>query len=92
MPRRDPAGAIRQPISYGSGDADRLVFIHCVGGIQPEIHGVWTFGDDGTTPKVHPFERVDVGAPLRDCLVTKFFAENGRRVPIYGQKLINGSV
>ena len=92
MPRREPVGSIRQPFNSGSGADDGLEFIYCVGGQQPEIHEVWTFGDDVITPEVHPFARVDVGAFIRDCFGTNYFAENGRRVPIFRRKSINGSV
>ena len=92
MPIRKPVRAIRKPFKYGSGANDRLEFILCAGGRQPEIHEVWTFGDNGITPKVHSFARVDVGNFLGDCFGTDYLAENGRRVPIYGRKWINGRV
>ena len=88
----DPVGAIRQPFNYGSGDDDGLEFIRFVGGKQPEIHEVWTFGDDRITPKVHLFARVDVGAFIGDCFGTNYLDEHGRRVTMYGRKLINRSV
>ena len=92
MPRRQPVGAIRQPFNSGSGAYDGLQFICCVVGRHPEIHDVWTFGGDGITCKVHPFARLDVGAFLWDCFGTDYLAENGHKVPMYGQKSMNGSV
>ena len=70
MPRREPVEFIRQPLNYGSGGEDRVDFIRCVGGRQPQIHKVWNFADDRITCKVHPFARVDVSAFSRDCFQT----------------------
>ena len=92
MPIHESVRSIRQSFNSGSGANDGIEFIRCVGGRQPEIHKVWTFGDNRLTPKVHPFVRVDVGAFHSDCFVTDYLAENGRRVPMYGRKLMNGSV
>ena len=86
MPISDPVGSIYQPFNYGSGANDVLEFIPCVGGRQPEIHEVWTFGDDGITPEVHPFARVDVSAFIGDCFGANYLAENGQRLPMYGLK------
>ena len=61
MPRLETVGAIHQPYDSGSGDDDGLDFIRRVGGRQPKINKVWTFGDNGITTKVHPTARVDVG-------------------------------
>ena len=91
MPRPEPFGAILQPSKYGSGDDAGLDFIRCVGGRQPKIHEFWTFGDDGTTPEVHPIARVAVGAFVGDYFATDRLTENGLRVPTFGRKLINGS-
>ena len=74
MPRREPVGDIRPPFNSGSGDDDGLEFIRCVGGQKPEIHEVWTFGDDRITHEVHPFAHVDIGAFLRDCFGTNYLA------------------
>ena len=94
MPRLETAGDIRQPSNPGSGDDDGLEFIPCVGGRQPEIHEVWTFGEDGITPKVHTFARVDVGAFVRDCFATDYLTVNRRRVPMFGKnqlmEVLNG--
>ena len=92
MPRRDPVGVIHQPFKYGTGADDGLEFIRCNGGQKPEIHEVWTFGDNGITPEVHTFVRVDVSAFIGDCFGTDYLTENGRRVPIFGRKSINGSI
>ena len=92
MPRREPVKAIHQPFNSGSGADDELDFIRCVGRIQPEIHKVWTFEDDGITPEVYIFACVDVGAFLVDCFGTNYLAGNGRRFPMYVRKSINESV
>ena len=42
------------------------LIICCVDRQQPEIHEVWTFGEDGFTPEVHPTARVDVVAVVGD--------------------------
>ena len=49
MPRRESIGAIFQHFNSSSGSDDRVEFIRCVGGQQPQIREVWTFGDDGIT-------------------------------------------
>ena len=85
MPRRDPDGSIRQLYNSGSGENDRLEFIRCVGGRQPEIHEVWTFGEHRITTDVNPFVRVDVGAFFRGCFATDCLTENGCRVPMFGE-------
>ena len=58
----EPVEAIRQTSDSVSGDEDRPEFIRCVDERQPEIHEVWTFKEDGVTPKVHPTARIDVSA------------------------------
>ena len=85
-------GAIRQAFNSGSETDDGLEFIRCVGGRQPETHEVWNFGDDRITRKFYPVARVDISAFLGDCFGTNYLAKNGRRMPMYGRKLINGSV
>ena len=92
MPIREPVGAIIQLFNSGIRADDRLEYIRCVGGQQPQIHEVWTFSDDGITCEVDPFAHIDVGAFSGDCFQTYYFSENGRIVSIYGQKSINGSV
>ena len=90
MPRPEPFGLISQTSISGSGNDDGLEFIWCVGGRQPEIHEVLTFGDDGIMPEVHLTEIVDVGTFVGDYFATNYLTENGRRVPMFGRKLING--
>ena len=92
MTRRKPIGVIRQPSNSGSGADDRLEFICFVGGREPQIHELWIFAEDGITREVHPFARIDVGNFRGDCFRTTYTTEIGRRVSIYGRKLINGSV
>ena len=92
MTRREPAGAIRQPYNSGSGADDGLDFIRCVGGRQPQIQKVWSFGNDGITREVHPFARLDVGAFSKDCFGTNQLAEYGHRVSMCGRNSIDVSV
>ena len=92
MTRRKPVGAFSQPSNSGSGANDRLEFICCVGGREPQIHKLWIFSKDGMTQEVHPFARIDVGNFSGDCFRTAYATEIGRRVSIYGRKPINGSV
>ena len=92
MTIREKVGSIHQPFNSGSGYDYGLEFIGCVGGRQPEIHEVWTFGDDKISPEYHPFARVDIGAFVGNCFGTNYLAVNGHRVPMYGRKSINGSV
>ena len=61
MARREPVGSIYWPYDSGSGDEDGPKFIQCVDGRDPQIHEVWTFGEDGVTREVHPTSQVDVG-------------------------------
>ena len=92
MPIRKPVKVIRQPSSSGSGDEDGLDFTRCVGRRELQIHKLWNFGEDGVTREVHPFTRIDVGDFSGDCFHTAYATEIGRRVFIYGQKSINGSI
>ena len=62
MARRELVGDIHQPSNYGRGDEDIPECICCVDGQQPEIHEVWTFGEGGVAPEVHPTARIDIGA------------------------------
>ena len=48
-----PILVVGMKINLSSSDVD---------GRDPQIHEVWTFGDDGVTQEVHPTTRVDVGA------------------------------
>ena len=86
MPRRKTVRSILQPFKSGSEAYDGLEFIRFVGWLQPEIHEVWTFGDDVFTPGIHTFARVDVVAFIGECLGTNKLAENGRRVTMYSRK------
>ena len=92
MPRRKPAGVIRQLSRSGSRGEDGLEFIRCVGGREPQIHKLWNFSEDGINLEVHPFARIDVSDLSGDCFHTAYATEIGRRVFIYGRKSINGSV
>ena len=91
MPRRELVGSICQPFNSGSGADDGIEFIYCIGGLQ-QIHEVWTCGDNRITPEVHPFARIDVRAFIGEYFGTDYLAENGRRVPMFSRKSINGSV
>ena len=90
MPRQETVVAIRQLSNSGSGEDDRIEFIRYVGRWQPKIHEVWTFGEDGITPEVHAFARIDVSTFVGYSITTDYLTENGSRVPMFGRKLING--
>ena len=92
MPRREPVGVTHQTSSSSSRGEDRVEFIRCVGGRYPQFHELWSFAEDGITRKVHPFASIDVGNFSGDCIQTNYSTEVGRRVAIYGQRFINGSV
>ena len=92
MTRHKPVKVFPQPSNSGSGADDRLEFIRCVGGREPQIHELWIFAEDGIARKVHPFARIDVGNFSGGCFRTAYATEIGRRVSIYGRNLINGSV
>ena len=49
------------------------------------------FGDNRINPEAHPFARVYVGAFFGDYFATNCLTKNGRKVPMFGEKLINGS-
>ena len=61
-------------------------------GQEPQIHEVWTFGEDGITREVHPIAQVDVGAGFFEKFATDYLTESWRRVPMFGGNSINGSV
>ena len=86
MLRPEPVLAICQPSNFGIGGNDRIEFIRCVDGKNLEIHEYWTFREDIITPEIHPFARVDIGAFVGDCFATDYLNENGRRVPMFGEK------
>ena len=54
MARQDPVETILRSSDSASGDADGPDFIKCVDGREPQIHKVWTFGEDGVMCEVHP--------------------------------------
>ena len=56
---------------------------------EPQVREVWTFGEDGVTPEVHPTARVDVGAGFVGGFSTNYLTGDGRRIPMFGNKLIN---
>ena len=92
MTRRNPVGVISQPSNSGSRDDDRLEFICCVGGREPQIYELWTFSEDGITRRVHPFARVDINDFSGYCFHTYFMTEERCRVTIFGRISINVSV
>ena len=92
MPGLEPVRALFRPSDSGCGYDDGLQFIHCVDKRQPEIHEVWTFGEDGVTPEVHLTARADVVAFVGDYFSTYSLAPTWRRVPMFGRKSINGSI
>ena len=92
MAGREPVGAIRRSSNSVSGYEDRPKFIRCVDGRKPQVHEVWTFGEDGLIPKVHLTARVDVGTGIVDKFATNCLTEDWLRIPIFGRKSINGSV
>ena len=57
-------------------------------GREPQIHEVWTFGEDGVTREVHPTARVDVGAGFVREFSTNYLTESCRRFPMFGRKLM----
>ena len=84
MTRQKTVGVIHQPYSSGSGANDRLEFIRCVGGREPQIHKLWIFAEDGITREVHPFTRIVVSDFSGDCFFTAYATEIVRIVSIYG--------
>ena len=49
-----------QRVNYVSGGEDGPKFICCVNRRHPQIHEVWTFGEDGVTHEVHFTARLDI--------------------------------
>ena len=92
VPRRKPIGAIYQPSRSSSRGKDRFEFIRCVGGRDLQIQKLWSFSECIITREVYPFTRIDVGNFSGDCFQIYYSNEVGRRVAIYGQRSINGSV
>ena len=87
-----PVGDIYWRSNSGSGDEDRSKFVQYVDGREPEVHKICTFGEDGVTPKVHTTAQVDVSAGFVSEFSTNYLTEDGRRIPMFGRKSINGSV
>ena len=92
MPRLEPVRDIFRNSDSGCGDYDGPKFICCVDGRQPDIHEVWTFGEDGVTLEVHPPACVDVGAFVSDYFATDYLNPTWRRVPMFDRESVNGSV
>ena len=61
MAKQEPVGSIGRPSDSVSRDTEGPKFIQCVDGRDPQIHEVWTFGEDGVTREVHLTSQVDVG-------------------------------
>ena len=59
---------------------------------ETQIHGVWTFGEDGVTREVHPTARLGVGTEFIRYFATDYLTESWRRVPMFGRNFINGSM
>ena len=92
MARQEPVGSISRPSDYGSGYEDGTKFIWCVVGRQPQIHEVWTFGDESVTSEVHLTAQVDVGVGFFGEFVIDYLNSCWHRVPMFGRNSINGSV
>ena len=88
----EPVASMCRLANYGSGGKYGLEFIRCVDRRQPKIHEVWTYGEDGVTPKVHPTARVDVSALVRECFATNYLNPTCCRIPMFGRNYINGTV
>ena len=61
-------------------------------GREPQIHEVWTFGEDGVTREVHPTAQLDVVSGLVGEFSTDDLTEIWCRVPMFGINSINVSV
>ena len=66
MPRGKPDGVIRQPFRSGNRGEDRIDFVRCVDGREPQIQELWSFVEDWITREVHTFACVDVGDFSKD--------------------------
>ena len=75
-----------------SGDEDKPKFILCVDGREPQIHKVWTFGEDGVTREVRQTAQVNVGAGFVVEFATNCLTPIWRNIPMFGVISINGSV
>ena len=83
MNRQDTVRYIRQPSCYGSGNEDRPKFIWCVDGLQPQIHEIWTFSEDGVTHEVHPKKQVAVRTGFIVEFATNYVTLSWCRVPVW---------
>ena len=61
-------------------------------GRDPQIHEVWTFGEDGVTHEVCLTAQLYVGAGFVREFPTDCLTGSWRRVPMFGINSINGSV
>ena len=91
MSRKEPFGFINTPSDSGSGDTEGPEFIRCMDGRKPQVHEVWTFGEDGFTCEVHPTVPVDVGAGFVGEFENDYLTPSWRRVPMFGRNSNNGS-
>ena len=91
MSKRDPVGAILRPSDSSSGDEEGHKFIRCLDGRKPQIHEVWTFGEDGVTHEVHPKVQVDVHTGFVREFATDYVTPSWRRVPMFVRNDIMGS-
>ena len=91
MARQEPVGSICRPSYYGSGYEDGPEFIQFVEGRDPQIHEVWTFGEDGVTREIHPTARVDISAGFVGKFTTNYLTPSWRRLPMFVINFINGS-
>ena len=92
MTTQEPVGSVYWTSKSGSGYEYGPNLIRCVDGRQSKIYEVWTFGEDGVTPKVHPNACVDVGAFVGDSFSTDYLTPTWRMIPMFGRKSMNGSV
>ena len=91
MARREPVEYICRLSDYGIGEKDGPEIICCVDGRQLKIHEVWTFGEEGVTPEVHPNARIDVGNFVDECFANDYLTRTWRRIHMFGRDSINGS-
>ena len=92
MPGMEPVGAISRPSNSYCGENDGPQFIRFVDERQPEINEIWTFGEDGVTPKFHLTARIDVSNFVGGYFFIEYLNQIWSRVPMFGQKSINGNV
>ena len=61
-------------------------------GLEPQVHKIWTFSENGVTPEVHLTARVNIGSGFVGEFATNNLTEDGRSIPITSRKSINGIV